>query len=190
MKRKTALILSVILAVGAMVGCGGDKSSSESENVYTSEDGSFSIALPSEEWAVTSEDSEQGMYVFNLPADEETVDEKGIDSDAIILYFDLSEESGNLGYDTIPTTEEELTESLGEELSYEVQSFEGEISDDGVKSNFYTLKFYDSDGTEGYIVSRTSASETEGYIAAGEILYGGEELAKSVEESIKSIVKN
>ncbi|MCD8157728.1 MAG: hypothetical protein LUD77_02210 [Clostridiales bacterium] len=186
MKRKIALIISAILAVSAMVGCGGGSKGYE----YTVEDGSLTITLPNENWVSSGEDTEQGMYMFSLPATSDSAVETGYDSDAFIMYFDLSAERGNMSYETIPTTQEELVESLGEELDYEIISFEGSAGDDGVKSNMYTVKFKDSEGTEGYIVSKASSSETEGYIAAGEVLAEDEELLEDVENAISSIVKN
>lgn len=184
MKRKIALVIAAVMAVGLFGGCGGSKGYE-----YTAEDGSFSLTLPSEDWEVTSEDSEQGMYAFSLPATSDSAVDTGLDSDAVILYFNLSEEAGTLGYDTIPTTEDALVESLGDDLEYEILDFEGSEDEDGVKSNYYTIKFTD-DTMEGYIASKTVANSESGYIIAGEVLTGEEELLEDIKASIESVQRN
>ncbi|MCD7905109.1 MAG: hypothetical protein LUG24_05960 [Clostridiales bacterium] len=181
MKRKLSLIFSVIFAAAAMTGCGGGYK-------YTSEDGSFSITLPGEQWQEESESlGINGGYMFTLPATSDSAVETQLDSDAIIVYLDLSAEEGSLDYDSIPTTEEELTDYLGLDGSYEVLSFEGDLDDDGVKSNTYKLKISGSENSEMYMVTKTEASETEGYIIAGTVLHGGEELIDEVEKSVLSV---
>lgn len=184
MKRKIALILALAMTVCSLSGCG--KKGYE----YTSPSGSFSLTLPSEDWEVTTEDADQGMYVFSLPATSDAAAEAtGLDTDAIIIYFDLSEEAGNLGYDTIPTTQDELETSLGEDLDYEVLDFEGDLNEDGVKTNTYSIKFT-SDGSTGYIVSKTEANESKGYIIAGEVLSDNAELLEDITETVNSVKKN
>lgn len=183
MKRKIALVIAAVTAVTMLGGCGGSKG-----YVYTAEDGSFSITLPSEDWEATAEYAESGMYVFSLPATSDSAVETGLDSEAVILYFNLSAEAGSLGYDTIPTTEEALVESLGDELEYEVLDFEGDEDEDGVKSNYYTIKFVDEE-MEGYIASKTVANSEEGYIIAGEVLSSEEDLLDDVKKAIESVEK-
>ncbi len=184
MKRKIALVIAAVMTVSMLGGCGGSKGYD-----YTAGNGSFSITLPSEDWEITSEDDESGMYIFSLPATSDSAVDTGLDSDAVILYFNLSAETGTLGYDTIPTTEEALVESLGDELEYEVLDFEGDEDENGVKSNYYTIKFVD-DTMEGYIASKTVANSEEGYIIAGEVLSSEEDLLEDVKKSIESVEKH
>ncbi len=198
MKRNIVLVVAAALTVCSLAGCkiGGGK------QLYTAPDDSFSLTLPSNDWVVSTEDEEQGMYAFSLPAEnssdseDETVSGEAVDTEdgsfdtqAIIIYFDLSADAGNLGYETIPTTQEELEASLGTDIDYELLDFDGDLNEDGVKSNLYSIKFT-SDGQSGYIVSKTEADENSGYIIAGEVLSDNFDLVDDIKDTIDSIERS
>ncbi len=180
MKKKLMLLISATVAVSMLTGCGGTKS-------YTASDGSFTIELPSKDWEPYTEDEASGMYIFSLPSDSGS---DSSENDALILYYNLSAEKENLSYDTIPTTQEELEASFGETLQYELIDFEGNLTDDGVKSNRYSLSYTDEDSEKGYIVTKTEANETEGYIIAGQISVDDEKLLDEVTKAVDSLVVN
>ncbi len=182
MKKKFMLFISALVAVTTLTGCG-----SGSKN-YTASDGSFSIELPNDKWEVYTEDASSGMYIFSLPKADGG--ENDTDNDALILYYNLSAESGNLSYDTIPTTQEELEASFGESLDYEILNFEGDLSDDGTKSNYYSIGYTDEDSSKGYIVTKTEANETTGYIIAGQVSVDDQNILDEVTKAIDSLVVN
>lgn len=210
--NKIAFVLAGVMAVGCFSGCGG------SGNVYKSEDGSLTINLPSEVWTPLAEGEEEngGAYAFQVSGDAENTDPLYVSDDEnslsqnIIIFQSMSADEGTLAYDSIPTSEDELKESLGDTFEYEIVDFDGS-DDDGTKSNLYVVKVPSTDTsvedsedatgeaeeevkTSSYVIARTKADSENGFIIAAQLIIkndgDSDSIGKDGEETIESVKKS